>query len=300
MIRPSIEPAEAGEPRVAVVLLTHNRCAELMRTLEQLAALPERPEIIVVDNASTDGTAEAVRGRFPAARYLRLDRNIGAAARNLGVRRSQRPFVAFCDDDIWWAPGSLRRAVELFDRHPTVATMTARVLVGPEERLDPTCEVLARSPFGGPERLPGPAVLGFLAGATVVRREAFLQAGGFDERFFIGGEEELLALDLVSRGWDLVYVSELVAHHYPSRYRDLPRRQRTQLRNRLWTVWLRRPLRRVAVRTLAALKQALSDQTARSALAEALRELPSILADRRVIPERVERQLAILEKSRAR
>ncbi len=107
---------EAAEPRVAVVVLTHNRRVELTRTLEHRAALPERPEVVVVDNASTDGSLGVVRSRFPAVCYLRLERNVGAAARNVGVQRARRPFVAFCDDDTWWAPGSLGRAVELFDR----------------------------------------------------------------------------------------------------------------------------------------------------------------------------------------
>ena len=80
----------------------------LDETLTKLGALPERPPVIVVDNASTDGTAPLVRRRHPEVRVLRLSEDIGAAARTEGVRRAATPYIAFCDDDTWWAPGCLR------------------------------------------------------------------------------------------------------------------------------------------------------------------------------------------------
>src|SRR5581483_5401490 len=143
------------------------------------------PEIVVVDNGSTDGTAAAVRQRFPMVRCLRLARNRGAAARNAGVQACRRPYIALCDDDTWWEPGSLRRAADLLDAHPSLAVLTARVLVGTEDRLDPTCAAMAASPLPAPPGLPGAAILGFLAGASVVRRAAVLAAGGFEPRFFL-------------------------------------------------------------------------------------------------------------------
>ena len=79
-------------------------------------------------------------------------------------------------------------------------------------------------PARGP--LPGKPLLGFLAGALVVRRTAFLEAGGFDPRFFIGGEEQLLAIELAVRGWTLCYVPQLVVHHHPS---PAPRQQAAEL-----------------------------------------------------------------------
>src|SRR5581483_5053965 len=101
------------DPRVAAVVLTHNRRLEVARTVERLLGLPEQPEVIVVDNGSSDGTVEVLARDFPAARVVRLARNIGAAARNAGLRACQRPYVALCDDDTWWEPGALRRAADL-------------------------------------------------------------------------------------------------------------------------------------------------------------------------------------------
>src|SRR5438046_8134815 len=71
LLRPS-EMAPCGDRRISVVIATWNRCAELVRTLRQLTALPERPRLVVVDNASTDGPAAAVREGFPGAELVVL------------------------------------------------------------------------------------------------------------------------------------------------------------------------------------------------------------------------------------
>src|SRR3954470_16982284 len=130
--------------RLSVVIITRDRIGDLLRTLERLEALPERPPVVVVDHGSRDGTPDEVERRYPAARVVRCDRNHGAAGRTIGVRATETPYVAFCDDDSWWAPGSLPRAVELLDAHPDVALLAARVLLGDDERLPP-----ARRPGAG-------------------------------------------------------------------------------------------------------------------------------------------------------
>jgi hypothetical protein len=71
-----------ADPRVAVVIMTHNRADELLDTLARLTCLPEQPPVLVVDNGSDDGTAEPVRARFPSVQVLALERNVGAVARS--------------------------------------------------------------------------------------------------------------------------------------------------------------------------------------------------------------------------
>jgi GT2 family glycosyltransferase len=185
----------------------------------------------------------------------------------------------------------------LLDAYAHVAVLTARLLNGPDEVEDAICRTLATSPVRGREPLPGKALLGFLAGASVVRRDAFLDAGGFDSRFFIGGEEELLAIELAVRGWALCYVPELIVHHYPSSQRDSKLRNFHVERNRLWVAWLRRPALRAWRATLSALREVASDWRSASCLIGALAGLPWILRERRVVPADVEEQLLLLETS---
>src|ERR1700716_1842777 len=149
--------------RVSVVVITRDRAEEAARTAALLATLPERPAVIVVDNGSTDGTPDRVRSVAPSATGLEAGRNLGAAARNAGVAHAGTPYVAFSDDDSWWAPGSLAKATTLLHEHPSVGLICARVLLGPEERLDPICLLMAASPLARPNGMPGPCLAGFVA-----------------------------------------------------------------------------------------------------------------------------------------
>jgi GT2 family glycosyltransferase len=282
--------------RVTVVVATRNRRDELAHTLRRLRALPDRPEIVIVDNASADGTAEAVRRDFPGVRLLALRRNLGAVARNLGVEEARTPYVAFSDDDSWWEPGALDTAAGLFDGHPRLGLIAGRPLVGDERRPDPIAGRMADSPLPADDRLPGPAVLGFLGCAAVVRREAFLEVGGYSEVLFFVGEERLLAYDLAAAGWGLSYVSSVVAVHRPSPVRDSPARRRgLEMRNEVLTAWLRRPVPLALARTLTLAGRAATSAAARSAWPSALARLPAALRDRRRLPEPVERHARLLE-----
>ncbi|HEU4684764.1 MAG TPA: glycosyltransferase [Nitrospira sp.] len=292
------QPTTAFDPRVTVVVLTYNRAREIERTLRRLSSLPERPALIVVDNGSQDGTAEAVARTCPEADLIRFSHNIGAAARNAGILLARTPYVALSDDDTWWEEGSLKHAADLLDAYPRVAVLTARVLVGPEEREDPTCLEMAHSPLHPDMHLPGSPILGFLAGASVVRRSALLDVGGFEPRLFIGGEESLVAMDLAAAGWQMVYVHDLIVHHYPSSARDHSRRRRLLLRNAIWIAWLRRPFSSAVKQTLRLVNTHASESpepTRASMLREALAGLPWIIRRRRVVPQTVEAKIRRLE-----
>lgn len=285
------------DPRTTVVVITHNRRPELLRTLDRLAELPEEPDVIVVDNASTDGTADAVIRHHPSVRLLRPGRNLGAVGRNLAVREVRTPYVAFCDDDSWWAPGSLAGAADLLDRHPALATVTTRILVEPEGTEDPIVEELRHSPVPGPEWLPGPALGSFLAAATVLRADAFRAAGGFNQRLWLGGEEELLAADLAAAGWWLTYADHLTIHHHPSRVRDSTLRRGHGIRNTLWFTWLRRPVRPALRRTLHLARTVPRDTVSLRAFAQAAAALPWVVRERRVLPKEAEARLRVLEEA---
>jgi GT2 family glycosyltransferase len=277
-----------------VVVATRDRPRSLERTLAELEALPERPRIVVVDNASIGGGSRRAVSCHPRAELIELDTNRGAAARNVGVRRVGTPYVAFADDDSWWAPGALRTAADLMDLHPRLALLAARVLVGPERRLDPVSAEMSQSPLRTPAGSPGPRVLGFVACGAVVRRSAFLACWGFDPRLGIGAEEHLLAFDLTAGGWGCCYADQVVAHHYPSQHRDRRHRRRLVARNELWCLWLRHPRRAAARGTLRAVARASHDRDVLAGLSKALAGLPWVLAERRVVSDDIDAELRLV------
>lgn len=274
---------------VTTVVATRDRWSDLERTLPRHTG-----PVVLVDNGSSDGTPERVRERFPEVTVIELGRNHGAVARNVGVQAATTPYVAFADDDSWWAPGALARAAELLERHPRMAVLAARVLVGEGERLDPVCAEMSSSPLPRPLDLPGPAILGFVACGAVVRRDAFLHAGGFDTVVEFFGEEERLALDIAAAGWGLAYVDSVVAHHHPSSSRP-PSTSRRALgvRNVLLTAVMRRPWPAVAAITAEQLR------TGRVGVLGAARAVPRLhraVASRRALPGDVEAQLRLLAR----
>ncbi|AEW97512.1 MULTISPECIES: glycosyltransferase family 2 protein [Streptomycetaceae] len=281
-------------PPVGIVVITRDRRERLLRTLARLTTLPQRPPVVVVDNASTDGTAAAVRDAFPAVRLLTPGRNLGACGRNLGTAALDTPYVAFADDDSWWEPQALTRIAALFTAHPRLALIAAAVRVGPDGHRDPVEEALAAAPLGTEPDLPGPSALGFLACASAVRRRAFEAVGGFHPLLHFGGEEELLALDLAADGWGLAYCPEVVAHHDPGPQPRTGRAARLR-RNALLTAWLRRPLRHAIRATATLTRQAVTDPAARRALPAAVVRIPAALRHRKPLPPGVEARARSLE-----
>jgi N-acetylglucosaminyl-diphospho-decaprenol L-rhamnosyltransferase len=224
--------------KVTVVLLTYNCANRVKETLEHLTHLTGKPAIIAVDNHSTDGTVELLRRYKASITVLPLDDNIGAAARNKGAETATTPYIAFADDDTWWEDGALQKVVDYFEAYPQLTVINAKILVGTENRIDPISAEMQQSPLPAGD-LPGHTLVSFMGGANAMRRGAFLAAGGYEPRLFLGGEEELLATDLMVRGGQLRYLPDVIVHHHPSRA-SVDALRWYGVRNALWFVWRRR------------------------------------------------------------
>jgi GT2 family glycosyltransferase len=281
-----------NDARVTVVIATQDRRESLLRSL---AHLTDPTPVVVVDNASADGTADAVRAHHPEVELIELPANAGAPARTDGVRRARTPYVAFADDDSWWEPGALDAAADLLDAHPQVAVVVGAVRMAGDGSEDAVtrkhrAELLGRSPAGAD-------VLSFPAFAAVVRRDAYCAVGGFSPLLFFGGEEHLLALDLAAAGWQLVFAEDVVAWHDPAGPdRPTPQRWALQTRNDVLVDWLRRPLPVALAATGRLARRAVAEPAARRALAGLLRRLPAALRQRRPVPRHVEERFATAQR----
>ncbi|AKD54785.1 glycosyltransferase family 2 protein [Spirosoma radiotolerans] len=280
---------------ITIVIVTRNRIDTLLWTLDKLTNLPQKPPIIVVDNASTDGTPDRVKAVYPQVTVLALDQNKWCAARNDGVELAKTSLVSFCDDDSFWEPDALTKAATYFRKYPHLGVLASKILIGESQEVDGVCDAMKNSPLTDPRPLPGPAVLGFVCCAVVVRREAYLSVGGFDSRFAIAGEERMFSVDMRTKGWSLAYADDMVAHHYPSPLRNIAQRTRHITRDTLWYYWLRRPAYYAFRHTTLIFKQMAADINVRKGFWDALKSAPSILVDREVVPQPIEEQILKIE-----
>jgi GT2 family glycosyltransferase len=282
--------------RLSVVLLTYNCAHRLPPILGRLSTLGL--PVIAVDNASTDDTA-AVIGAHRGIELVTLEKNIGAAGRNVGLQVARTPYVAFCDDDGWYEPGGLTAAVELFDRHERLALINARILVKQQAYVDPISVEMAASPLPETAGIPGPVLLSFMGGACLVRVDAYREVGGYDPEFFIGGEEETLAFKFARARWHMRYYPDLVMHHYPS-VANAPRLRAFGMRNTLWNAWIHRRLRSAVRYTLFILADTPKNQDWFKGLALTIKGIPWVVRRRNPLPHDLDAALTVLERRRSR
>ena len=267
---PAGGPATA-QPTVAAVILAHNRRDAVAIVLDRLASLP-LAEIFVVDNGSTDGTAEFVRERGGNVRLLEPGRNTGIAGRNLAAREATADLLLMLDDDSYPVDGALETLVAAFAAEPQLAVAGGRVREidsrdGRLLRAGARNVRLVARPGGRPASPTGIPAFFFPEGASLVRRSTYLEVGGFFEPYFLALSELDLTTRLVGAGWDVRYFPEAVFEHMKAEYRvaGADRDIYYRVRNQLWYLWLRFPARLAATRTVGYLAFDLVDSLHRGA-----------------------------------
>lgn len=282
---------------ISIVLLCYN-CAEWIdRTLKELTELDERPKIIAVDNGSTDTTIDILKSYGDQVEVVATGKNIGGASRNTGVVYATTEYIAFADDDTVWAPGSLAKVVEYFKKYPKLAVINAKILVGDEHRLDPISKEMAESPLKDKDDLPGHVLLSFMGGATAIRRKAYLDAGGYERKLFLGGEEELLASEVIRRGGEMRYIEDVVVYHYPSN-QSAAKLRPYGIRNALWFAWRRRSIPSALQWTKYIVTSTPKRMNFFKGILGFFKGLPWVIRTRDPLPRDLERQYRILDKDR--
>jgi glycosyltransferase involved in cell wall biosynthesis len=188
---------------VAVVIPTFNRRDFVVPAIESVLAQRFRDfELVVVDDGSTDGTEEALRRFARQIHYVRQPNAGVSAARNTGIRRSSSEWVAFLDSDDEWDPDYLgaQLAAARSDRHLAMQTANCRFIAVDGTTTDYFSMSGAERLFRGADTFDVPRPFAFVVergpwqiGATIVRRDALVQAGLFDETLTLGEDLELMA-----------------------------------------------------------------------------------------------------------
>ncbi len=215
--------------RASVILVNYNGRSHLERCLPSvLSALTPEDEVLMVDNGSTDGSADWVTERFPSVRLVRTAANRGfGAGCNLGARHARGKYLVFLNPDTTVVPGWLDALlIPLSD--PQVALVTPCILrMDDSGRINaagngvhPTGLAFCRGAGMPPEAFPVPENVAAISGAAFsVRREVWDALGGMDETFFLYVEDTDLSWRAQLAGYRCLYVPEMgVYHDYDLRF----------------------------------------------------------------------------------
>lgn len=213
--------ADEGKSCVSFILATFNRCQVVLHTLERVLRCGlerQQFEVIVIDNASSDGTAAEIGRRFPSVTVLRQPVNLGPCAKNAGVAIARGEFVVFLDDDSFPQPGAIARMLEHFARDEALGAAVFTITL----------------PDGSQECSAYPNVC--IGCGTGFRRRALVDAGGLPTDFFMAAEEYDLSLRLLGAGWSIERFDDLHVTHlktpasrFPARIVRLDARNNTLL-----------------------------------------------------------------------
>jgi N-acetylglucosaminyl-diphospho-decaprenol L-rhamnosyltransferase len=221
-----------------VVTVTYSPGPHLERFLASLSLATDRPvSVLMADNGSTDGAPQAAVERYPNVRLFDTGGNLGyGTAVNRAVARlsDADEWVVVANPDVQWGPGSIDALLEAAARWPRAATL-GPLIRDPDGGVYPSARHLPSLVRGGMHAVVGPLwrtnpwstayrqerlepterPVGWLSGSCLlVRRAAFEQVGGFDERYFMYFEDVDLGDRLQKAGWQNVYVpSAEVLHH---------------------------------------------------------------------------------------
>jgi len=220
--------ASGQTPRASVIIPNWNGLALLRPCLDSLARQTcDCFEVLVVDNASTDGSVEAVRSEYPTVRVLALPSNRGyAGGCNAGIEAARGRYLVLLNNDTEAEPAWLERVVDALDEHPEVGMVASRIML--HDRRDMLhsagdlygCDGIPNS--RGVWQRYGPPydemryVFGACGGAMGCRREMLEDVGVFETAFFMYCEDVDLNWRAQLGGWKCLYLPDAVVYHHLS------------------------------------------------------------------------------------
>jgi GT2 family glycosyltransferase len=230
-------------PKVTIGILNFNRIDDLRRTLDCVTLAVQYPEyeVIVADNASTDGSVEMVYNEFPMVKVIALTTNIATAARNFFYQQATGKYVFSFDDDSFPAtPATIHQAVIFLEKHPECDALSFycyQPLTGFAESGE-----LENFRFSGSSE-NGYAGLYFVEGGMCIRSSAWKKIDGYDSDFIWGAEGADLTLQMYKAGMKTMYHPGFATLHMKSNInRNYSKDFYFFTRNYIWTLAKHFPL----------------------------------------------------------
>lgn len=224
-----------NSPIISIVTINFNGKQFLKRCLNSVLLEKEKPfEIILVDNGSTDGSAEFIRKEWDNEKRLKLivlEKNVGAAkARNIGVQNSSSPYILILDNDTKIKQGWFDKIIDFINQHPNLGLAQPKLLTMDTNKFNYAGDLIG--PFGFLiERARGAEdrgqfdkvdkIFSLNIASAFFRKEVFEQLGGFDEDYYLYWEETDLAWRTWLAGYQVLFAPNIVVWHaYGTKEKD--------------------------------------------------------------------------------
>jgi len=226
---------------ISIVVLTYQRRDSVLALLAQLATVQDDAlDVIVVDNGSDDGTADAVAAKHPGVALVSLPINRGVGARNEGLSRANGDIIVTLDDDMLGLNESdLKRLREIFASRPRLGALNFKI-TWPHN--DVVRDWVHHRPLADADSAFDTYEI--TEGAVAYRTATLRDTGPYREDFFISHEGIELAYRLLGNGWDVAYDGSVaIEHHHAAGGRANWRRYYYDTRNLFWVAVLHQPAR---------------------------------------------------------
>ncbi|WP_456277648.1 glycosyltransferase family 2 protein [Bacillus sp. AK128] len=228
-------------PLVSIVMLAWNRKEDVRESLIRINEVCYNPfEVIVVDNASNDGTQDMVETEFPDVKLIRMYKNIGIEAYNIGFENAKGDYIIIIDDDSFPARNALTLMVEQFEQDPYlggVAFDVRNFYTYDDIRRDTKDET--NHPIASASNY----VLGFNGAGVGIRSNLFRKIGYYPEEFFLYHNELDTAFRIMNEGFHIKFFSTIVSYHkYSPVNRASWRAPYYYTRNAFWIIWKYYPI----------------------------------------------------------
>lgn len=216
-------------PLVTINILNWNRKEVLKKTLTEIQKVNyPNIEVIVVDNASTDGSDDMVREEYPYVKVLETAENIGIGAWNLGFKNANGKYIVVLDDDSFPAPNAITSAVLEMEKDSSIGIIAGKVVN--------YCN-------GTPHRFSeqyknGQRVYTFIGCGAIIRSDVIEKVGGFWQDLFLYAHEIEFSIRAIEAGYKVIYHADSLFYHmYSPKNRTSKRRVMFSTRNYIWIMW---------------------------------------------------------------
>lgn len=220
--------------RFTISIITYNRKATILELLKTILSnqILSKVEIIVIDNNSIDGTADAIASEFPDVKLIRLPKNIGTEARNIGILNSQGEYVITIDDDVFFKSDNVLAKIEQkFSENIYVGAIVFKIKDYYSDEISEWGHNCDPKQFHGKEFITSE----IQEGAVVFRKAIFNDTGLYPPHFFISHEGSDLACRMINYNWSILYAPDIeVLHKYVLNTRKTWRRYFYDTRNHFW------------------------------------------------------------------